>query len=65
MEFGEKTIIPGIEVAIDFTTGTIVCMDEKFQFPAMGMVPQSLVVAGGVEKLVARKLGLMTEVVAK
>src|SRR5512146_1426387 len=61
----EKTIIPGIEVAIDFTTGTIVCMDEKFQFPAMGMVPQSLVVAGGVEKLVARKLGLMTEVVAK
>ena len=61
----EKTIIPGIEVAIDFTTGTIVCMDEKFQFPAMGTVPQSLVVAGGVEKLVARKLGLMTEVVAK
>jgi homoaconitate hydratase len=61
----EKTIIPGIEVAIDFTTGTITCLDEKFRFPAMGTVPQSLVVAGGVEKLVARKLGLMAEVVAK
>jgi hypothetical protein len=52
-------------VAIDFTTGTISCLDEKFRFPAMGTVPQSLVVAGGVEKLVARKLGLMTEVVAR
>ncbi|MDT8068850.1 MAG: homoaconitase [Terriglobia bacterium] len=61
----EKTIIPGIEVAIDFTTGTITCMDEKFQFPAMGAVPQSLVVAGGVEKLVARRLGLVPEVIAK
>jgi homoaconitate hydratase len=61
----EKTIIPQIEVAIDFRTGTITCMDEKFQFPAMGTVPQSLVVAGGVEKLVAKKLGLLVEVVAR
>ncbi len=61
----EKTIIPGIEVAIDFTTGTITCLGDSFRFPAMGTVPQSLVVAGGVEKLVARKLGLMTEVGVK
>lgn len=65
VEAKEKTIIPEITVAIDFTTGTITCLDEKFQFPAMGTVPQSLVVAGGVEKLVARKLGLMAEGVTK
>jgi homoaconitate hydratase len=65
VEAKEKTIIPGVEVAIDFTTGTIACLDEKFMFPAMGTVPQSLVVAGGVEKLVARKFGLMADAVAK
>lgn len=54
----EKTIIPQDEVAIDFTTGTITYRGERFQFPPMGAVPQSLVIAGGVEKLVARKLGL-------
>lgn len=52
----DKTVIPGDEVTIDFTTGTITYRGEKFIFPAMGTVPQSLVVAGGVEKLVARKL---------
>ena len=57
----EKTIIGGNDVAIDFTTGTITCLDEKFRFPTMGTVPQSLVIAGGVEKLVAKKLGLMAE----
>jgi len=57
----EKTIIVGNDVAIDFTTGTIACLDEKFRFPTMGTVPQSLVIAGGVEKLVAKKLGLMAE----
>ncbi len=31
---------------------------EKFAFPALGSVPQSLVIAGGVENLVAAKLGL-------
>ncbi|HWR36724.1 MAG TPA: homoaconitase [Clostridia bacterium] len=54
----EKTIIPEDEVTIDFTTGTITYRGEKFQFPPMGTVPQSLVIAGGVENLVARKLGL-------
>jgi homoaconitate hydratase len=55
---GEKTIIPGDEITVDFTSGTITYRGEKFQFPAMGTVPQSLVIAGGVENLVARKLGL-------
>ena len=54
----EKTVIPQDEVAIDFRTGTITYRGETFQFPPMGAVPQSLVIAGGVEKLVSRKLGL-------
>jgi homoaconitate hydratase len=58
MKTGEKTIIPGDEITVDFTSGTIGYRGEKFNFPAMGTVPQSLVIAGGVENLVARKLGL-------
>jgi len=54
----EKTIIPGDEIEIDFTTGTVTYRGEKFGFPPMGTVPQSLVIAGGVENLVAKKLGL-------
>jgi homoaconitate hydratase len=58
---GEKTIIPeepGDEVVVDFTTGTLRWRGETFRFPALGPVPQSLVVAGGVENLVRQRLGL-------
>ena len=54
----EKTIIPGDEIVIDFTSGTIDWRGEKFAFPALGSVPQSLVIAHGVENLVAKRLGL-------
>ncbi len=54
----EKTIIPGDEIAIDFTSGMITWRGEKFAFPALGSVPQSLVIAQGVENLVAKRLGL-------
>jgi homoaconitate hydratase len=54
----EKTIIPGSEIDIDFTSSVIACRDEKFAFPALGSVPQSLVIAEGVENLVAKRLGL-------
>jgi len=54
----EKTIIPGEEIDIDFTTGVIHWRGEKFAFPALGSVPQSLVIAEGVENLVAKRLGL-------
>jgi homoaconitate hydratase len=54
----QKTVIPGEEVGIDFTSGTIVWRGENFQFPALGSVPQSLVIAQGVENLVAKRLGL-------
>ena len=54
----EKTIIPGGEIDIDFTSGVICWAGEMFTFPALGSVPQSLVIAQGVEKLVAKRLGL-------
>ena len=54
----EKTIIPGDEIGIDFTSSTISWRGDKFAFPALGSVPQSLVVAGGVENLVAKRLAI-------
>jgi homoaconitate hydratase len=54
----EKTIIPGDEVDIDFTASLITWRRERFPFPALGSVPQSLVIAEGVENLVAKRLGL-------
>ena len=54
----EKTIIPGDEIDIDFTSSVITWRGEEFTFPALGSVPQSLVIAQGVENLVAKRLGL-------
>jgi homoaconitate hydratase len=54
----EKTIIPGDKIEVDFPSSTATWRGEKFSFPQLGTVPQSLVVAGGAENLVARKLGL-------
>jgi len=54
----EKTIIPGDEIDIDFTSSMITWRGDKFSFPALGSVPQSLVIAEGVENLVAKRLGL-------
>jgi homoaconitate hydratase len=53
----EKTIIPGDVIDIEFTSSVIHWRGERFPFPALGSVPQSLVIAEGVENLVARKLG--------
>jgi homoaconitate hydratase len=53
----EKTIIPGDEIEVDFGTSTIRCAGEEFIFPALGSVPQALVIAGGVENLVSKRLG--------
>ncbi len=54
----DKTIIPGDDIDIDFTSSVITWREGKFPFPALGSVPQSLVIAEGVENLVARRLGL-------
>ncbi len=56
----DKTVLPGDEIAIDFTTGTIRYRNEAFRFPPLGTVPQSLVIAGGVENLVMKKLAPAT-----
>jgi homoaconitate hydratase len=55
----EKTIIPGDKIEVDFAASTIRYGGEKFTFPALGSVPQSLVIAGGVENLVSAKLALV------
>jgi homoaconitate hydratase len=55
---GAKTIISQDEIEIDFASGTIRWRGEEFAFPALGRVPQSLVIAQGVENLVARRLAL-------
>jgi homoaconitate hydratase len=60
----EKTIIPGDAIEIDFASSTLQYAGETFTFPALGSVPQSLVVAGGVENLVAQRLGLQAETVS-
>jgi len=53
---GERTVIPGDMIQIEFTTGTVKYRGEQFRFPPLGTVPQSLVIAGGVENLVAMRL---------
>jgi homoaconitate hydratase len=58
VEAREKTIIPGDEIDIDFTSSVIKWRGDKFSFPPLGSVPQSLVIAEGVENLVAKRLGL-------
>ena len=55
---GEKTIIPGDDIDIDFTASTVTWGGDVFHFPGLSSVPQSLVIAGGVEKLVAKRLGI-------
>jgi homoaconitate hydratase len=55
---GELTIVPGVDIAIDFSAGTATLGDDDYHFPPLGSVPQSLVVAGGIESLVRKRLGL-------
>lgn len=54
----QKTVLPGDEIEVDFAASTIRYAGERFTFPALGSVPQALVIAGGVENLVSGKLGL-------
>jgi len=55
---GELTIIAGDEIEIDFSTGTGTYAGQAFHFPPLGVVPQRLVVAGGIENLVRVEIGL-------
>ena len=53
---GEKTVITGESIEVDFGASTITYAGEKFAFPALGSVPQALIAAGGIENLVRRNL---------
>ncbi len=55
---GAPTIIPGDFLDIDFAEGTVTHNGETFRFPPLGSVPQSLVVAGGIENQVRKRLGV-------
>jgi homoaconitate hydratase len=54
----DKTIIPGDTIEIDFTSSSLTWSGERFDFTPLGTVPQSLVIAGGAENVIATKLGL-------
>jgi homoaconitate hydratase len=54
----EKTLVYASEVEVDFTKGTIHWRGDTFRFPPLRRVPQSLVIAGGVEGLVRKRLKL-------
>ncbi len=54
----ELTVIPGDELLVDFARSTLRYRDEVFAFPPLGAVPQSLVIAGGIENQIRNKLGV-------
>lgn len=58
---GKRTIIPGEVVEVDFASGVISWRGERFRFVPLGNVPQSLIVAGGVENLVRERLAPAAE----
>jgi len=57
-ESGTATVIPGDEAHVDFSRGAVTFRGETFRFPPLGSVPQGLVIAGGSENLIRKKLGL-------
>ena len=60
----DKTLIPGDRIEVDFASSTIRYAGRQFTFPSLGSVPQSLVIAGGIENLVTQKLKSTLEVAA-
>jgi homoaconitate hydratase len=52
----ERTIISVVPIVVDFASSIICYDEEEFPFPALGSVPQSLVIAGGIENQVKQKL---------
>ncbi len=56
IDAGRKSIIPGDELEVDFSVGIITFRSTTFRFPPLGVVPQALIVAGGVENQVRQRL---------
>lgn len=61
VEEKQKTILPGDLIRIDFASCTLIYRERRYTFSPMGAVPQSLVIAGGIEKLVQKRLSAATE----
>jgi homoaconitate hydratase len=57
----QATIIPGDDLIVDFRRGVVSWRGEDHRFPALGRVPQALVVAGGAEQQVRERLGLSVQ----
>lgn len=53
---GRPTVIPGDPLEVDFSQGRIRYRDASFRFAPLGSVPQSLVVAGGIENAIRKRL---------
>jgi len=52
IKHGDTTLIPGDLLEIDFSHGRISFRGQNYQSKPLGSVPQSLVIAGGIENLV-------------
>jgi homoaconitate hydratase len=52
----ERTIISVVPIEVDFSISLIRYDEEEFAFQPLGSVPQSLVIAGGVDNRVRQKL---------
>lgn len=55
-EHGEPTAV-GPDIEVDYRASVVRCDGREFAFPALGRVPQALIVAGGAENLVKKRLG--------
>ncbi len=53
---GEPTAV-GPDIEVDYRASVVRCDGREFAFPALGRVPQALIVAGGAENLVKERLG--------
>ncbi|GMQ80650.1 MAG: hypothetical protein BMS9Abin05_0078 [Rhodothermia bacterium] len=52
------TIIPGDKLEVDFEVASVKYRNQVYRFRPLGSVPQSLVVAGGIENVVKNRLGI-------
>ncbi len=60
-----KYWIPGEEIDVDFTRSVVTWRCDEYRFPSLGAVPQSLVIAGGVENVVRDKISAKEEIQSK
>jgi len=58
---GAPTVIPGDEVAVDFLHSTATYRGHSFPIPSLGPVPQTLVVEGGIENLLRKRVSSSPE----